>query len=151
MNRALRAIGIGGIIGVAVFALWMARTRSARRSNQDSLSDTLHSAITNPVVFAKSRFTGGVGAILVADPATGVPLIHNVVAGSPAEKAGLREGDHIVQIDGVATTGRTLAQNVESIRGFAASSVTLTVQRKGSTNLQCVIHRSSWKSLGIPQ
>src|SRR2546427_3004833 len=103
MNRALRVIGILGIIAVVVCALWMSRTRSARRSNQDSLSDTIRSAITNPVVFAKSRFTGGVGAILVADPATSVPLIHNVVAGSPAEKAGLRGGERIVQIDGGAT------------------------------------------------
>ena len=76
-------------------------------------------------------------------------MIHGVVAGSPAEKAGLREGDHIIQVDGVPTSGRTLAQVVESIRGFAAGSVTLTIQRSGSTNLQCVIHRSSWKSLKI--
>src|SRR6266480_3303763 len=149
MNRALRVAGIFAFIGVVVVALWAARTRSARRPNQESLNDTIHSAITNPAKFAKAHFTGGVGAVLLADPATGVPLIHNVVAGSPAEKAGLCEGDHIIQVDGVATSGRTLAQNVESIRGFAAGSVTLTVQRAGSTNLQYVIHRSSWKSLGI--
>jgi C-terminal processing protease CtpA/Prc len=134
-----------------LFALWAARTRSARRPGQESLNDTIHSAITNPVAFAKARFTGGVGAILLANPATGVQVIHQVLAGSPAEKAGLRDGDHILQVDGVATSGRTLAQIVDSIRGFAAGSVTLTVQRAGSTNLQCVIHRSSWKSLGIPQ
>jgi C-terminal processing protease CtpA/Prc len=122
---------------------------SAKRSNHESLKDTIHSAITNPVKFAKARFTGGVGAILSDDPAAGVPLIQQIVVGSPAEKAGLRKGDHIIQVDGVATSGRTLAQIVESIRGFAAGSVTLTVQHTGSTNLQCVIHRSSWKSLNI--
>src|SRR5436190_19066143 len=74
MNRALRVAGILAFIGVVVFALWAARTRSARRSNQESLNDTIRSAITNPVKFAKARFTGGVGAVLVADPATGVPL-----------------------------------------------------------------------------
>jgi len=150
MNRA-RIVGAFVFIGVVVIALWAARARSARRSSQESLNDTIHSAITSSVEFAKAHFTGGVGAVLLADPATGVPLIHSVVAGSPAEKAGLREGDHIIQVDGMATSGRTLAQNVESIRGFVASSVTLTMQRAGSTNVQCVIHRSSWKSLGIPQ
>jgi PDZ domain-containing protein len=101
---------------------WMARTRSARPPSQESLNDTIHSAITNPVKFAKARLTGGVGAVLLADPATGIPLVQNVVAGCPAEKAGLREGGHLIQVDGVATSGRTLAQNVESIRGFVAGS-----------------------------
>ena len=151
MNRTLRVAGILSFIVVVVFALWAAHSRSARRSSQESFNDTIHSAITNPIKFAKTHFTGGVGAVLLADPATGVPLIHDVVAGSPAEMAGLREGDHIIQVNSVATSGRTLAQNVESIRGFVASSVTLTVQRAGSTNLQCVIQRSSWKSLGVPQ
>ena len=150
MNRALRVVGIFAIIGV-LFTLWVARTRSAKRSDQESLKDTIHLVVTNPLAFAKARFTGGVGAILQPDPATGVPLIRKVMVGSPAEKAGLREGDRIIQIDGVATSGRKLKQNVDSMRGFAAGSVTLTVQRNGSTNLQFVIHRSSWKSLGVPQ
>jgi S1-C subfamily serine protease len=149
MKRALRVIGIVAFTAAVVFALWAARARSARRPGQETLHDTIHSAITNPVEFAKARFTGGVGAILRTDPATGVPLINQVVAGSPAEKAGLRGGDLILEVDGIATRGRTLAQNVESIRGFAARSVTLTIQRNGATN-QCVIHRSSWKSMGLP-
>ena len=66
MNRALRVVGAFVLIGLVLFALWAARTRSARRSEQESLSDTIHSAITNPVAFAKDRFTGGVGAILLA-------------------------------------------------------------------------------------
>jgi len=144
-------VGAFAVIAIVLIALWAARTRSAVRSARESFKETIQSAVTNPVGFAKARFTGGVGAVLLADPATGVPVIHNVVAGSPAEKAGLREGDHILQVDGVATSGRTLAQNVDSIRGFAGGSVTLTVQRSGSTNIQCVIYRSSWKNLGLPK
>lgn len=151
MNRVLRVVGILAFTGVVGFALWTAPTRSANRSKRESLNVTIHSAITNPVKFAKARFTGGVGAILLNDPAAGVPMIQQIVVGSPAEEAGLRKGDHIIQVDGVATRGRTLAQNVESIRGFAGGSVTLTIQRAGSTNLQCVIHRDSWNSLGVPQ
>lgn len=137
--------------GVIVFALWTTRTRSERRPAPESLNDAIHSVITNPVAFAKNRFTGGVGAVMSIDSATGLPQIRQVLAGSPAEKAGLREGDILLQVDGIATRGRTLAQNVESIRGFIMGSVTLTVQRGGSTNVQCVIRRSSWKSLGLPQ
>ena len=58
----------------------------------------------------------------------------NRTSGKSFRGPGLREGDHILQVDGIATRGRTLAQNVESIRGFSAGSVTLTVQRAGSTN-----------------
>ena len=151
MNRALRVVGIFAFIGVLLIALWTAGTRSARRSSQESLKDTMHSAITNLAAFARNRFTGGIGAALATDPATGALRIVKVLAGSPAEMAGLRDGDHILQVDGVATSGRTLAQNVESIRGFAAGSVKLTVHRAVSSNLQCVIHRSSWMGLGVPR
>ena len=151
MNRPLRLIGLFGFIVVVVIALWTGRTRSVNQSNEKSLDETMHSAITNPIAFAKNRFTGGVGTVLATDRTTGLPRIQKVVAGSPAETAGLREGDYIVQVDGVATSGRKLVQNVESIRGFSAGSVTLTVQRTGSTNLQCVIHRTSLNSLGISQ
>jgi len=149
MNRALRAIVIFVVIAVLGVALWTAATPSEKRSNQESLQDAMHSAITNPVAFAKSRFTGGIGALLTTDPATGTLLIMQIMAGSPAGKADLREGDHILQVDGIATSGRTMVQNLESIRGFSAGHVTLTVQRAGSTNFQCVIHRSSWKNLGV--
>jgi C-terminal processing protease CtpA/Prc len=151
MNRSLRVVGIFASIGVVVFLLWLARTHSVRRPGQESLKDTIHSAITNPAAFAKAHFTGGVGVIMSTNSANGLPQINEVMAGSPAEEAGLREGDVIQQIDGISTSGRTLAQNVESIRGSVLAGVTLTVQRNGSTNLQFVLHRNSWKRLGVPR
>jgi C-terminal processing protease CtpA/Prc len=151
MKRALLAFGILGVIGAGLAALWTLRTPSPVRSKQDSLKETVESVVTNPVAFAKSRFTGGIGAILLVDPKTGVPVIHQVIAGSPAAAAGLRDGDVVLKVDGVVTSGQKLAQVVDSIRGFAAGSVTPTIQRTGSTNLECVLHRSSWKRLGVPQ
>jgi S1-C subfamily serine protease len=150
MTRALRIIGILAFAAVVVLALWMVRSRSAIRTNHISLDNAIHSEVTNALGFAKAHFTGGIGAIMQADPATGVPLIQKVLDGSPAQKAGLRAGDLVIAVGGVSTSGRLLSQNVESIRGFVAGSVTLTIQRQGSTNLQCVIHRSSWKTLGVP-
>jgi S1-C subfamily serine protease len=148
MKRALLTFGILGVVGAALVALWTLRAFSAGRSNRDSLKETVESAITNPVAFAKSHFTGGIGAILLADPKRGVPVIHEVIAGSPAEGAGLCDGDVVLKVNGVATNGQKLAQVVDSIRGFAAGSVTLTIQR-GTTNLDCVLHRSSWRRLGL--
>src|SRR5580765_6902310 len=136
MNHPFRVIGIFAFTAVVVFALWAARARSARQRDSASFKGTIHSAITNPADFAKTHFTGGIGIILETDPATGLPVINEVGVGSPAEKAGLCKADIIIKVNGEATNGRTLAQNLESIRGFAAGSVTLTVQRSGSTNLQ---------------
>ena len=111
----------------------------------------VQSAITNPVGFAKAHVTGGIGAVLLVDPMTGLPRIQMVLAGSPAQKAGLRPGDVILEVDGVTTRGRTLAQDVDHIRGIASISVGLLIQRPGSTNLNCLIHRSSWSVLGVNQ
>jgi C-terminal processing protease CtpA/Prc len=151
MKRLPLAFGILVIIGATLVALWTLRARPSVRSNHDSLKETVESVITNPVAFAKSHFTGGIGVMVMADPTTGVPMIHQVIAGSPAEAAGLRDGDVILKVDGLPTDGQKLAQVVDRIRGLAAGSVTLTIQRTGSTNLECVLHRSSWTGLGLPQ
>ena len=78
MKRELLTFGILGVIGAAVLvALWTLRIPSAGRSNHDSLKETVESAVTGPVAFARSRFTGGIGAIMLVDPKTGVPVIHH--------------------------------------------------------------------------
>lgn len=147
MNRALRLTTFLVFITLVVFALQAARTRSASQSDQVSIKDTIRTAVADPAEFAKTRFTGGIGVMLTTDPATGVPLIQNLGGGSPAQKAGLREGDLIFTVNGIATSGQSLAKIAETITGFAVGSVTLTIQRAGSTNLQCVIRRSSWQNL----
>lgn len=128
---------------------WLAH--SAKSARPGSVVRAAELAITNPVEFAKSHVTGGIGAVLLADPVTGLPRIQMVLAGSPAARAGLRAGDEILEVDGMTTRGRTLAQDVDRIRGIASVSVGLTIQRAGSTNLNCLIHRSSWSGLGVNQ
>lgn len=50
---------------------------------------------------------------------------------SPAEKAGVRAGDVVDQVDGVSTKGWTLPQAVSKIRGPKGSKVKLTLLRGG--------------------
>jgi carboxyl-terminal processing protease len=83
------------------------------------------------------------------DVSSGLPKVVAVLRGSPAESAGLRAGDLILNVDEQATAGQSLAQVTEEIRGLTLGPVTLTVQRPGSTNLVITMSRSSWNSLGI--
>src|SRR5690625_163719 len=53
---------------------------------------------------------------------------------SPAEKAGLRPNDQILQVDGEELDGLDLNEAVEKIRGEKGSEVVLLVQRKGASN-----------------
>jgi carboxyl-terminal processing protease len=50
---------------------------------------------------------------------------------SPAAKAGLRDGDKVLRIDGVSTTNLPVSDAVERIRGNPGTSVLLTVDRPG--------------------
>ena len=51
------------------------------------------------------------------------------LAGSPAEEAGLRAGDQILEIDGTSTLGESVSSLVFEVRGEAGTDVTLTVER----------------------
>ncbi len=53
------------------------------------------------------------------------------ITGSPAEKAGIRPRDRIVQIDGVSTAEFTIDQAAARMRGAKGSNVILTVERNG--------------------
>lgn len=51
---------------------------------------------------------------------------------NPAIKAGVRAGDAILKVNDQVTSGWTLQQAVEKIRGPRGTKVTLTIQHKGS-------------------
>ena len=56
------------------------------------------------------------------------------LAGSPAEKAGIKPGDAIIKVDGKSTAGWDLNQAVTVIRGPKGTQVVLTILHKGDTN-----------------
>lgn len=67
----------------------------------------------------------GVGARM--DEVGGVPIIVSVVRGAPADKAGIRAGDRLIEIDGVSAQGLSIDEVVSRIRGPKGTKVTLTV------------------------
>jgi carboxyl-terminal processing protease len=74
------------------------------------------------------RFNG-IGAVVeVKDDQL---LVVSPQEGSPAERAGLRPGDHIAEVDGKPTRGLAVTDAVALIRGPKGTTVRLTIFREG--------------------
>lgn len=73
----------------------------------------------------------GVGAVLSQDATTGVITITQVYEDSPAEAAGLREGDILTQVDEQKITDESLDEIVNWIKGDQGTEVVLQVLRDG--------------------
>lgn len=75
--------------------------------------------------------TGGtiVGIGVKIEQIADVVVVRDVIAGGPAEKAGLQRGDRLLAIDGESNKGRPLVEIVDRIRGKAGTEVDLFVQR----------------------
>jgi carboxyl-terminal processing protease len=58
--------------------------------------------------------------------------------GSPAGRAGLRYGDRIVEVDGVAMTGKSSLEVRDKIRGPRGSTVKLTLERAADKRIEKV-------------
>lgn len=76
----------------------------------------------------------GIGAVLQQDPDTMQVTVVHVYEGSPAEKAGVRGGDSIVQVDDIRSNTMELTELVTHIRGNKGTKVHLKIYRKGEAN-----------------
>ena len=124
-------------------ALWILGTFFRHGSSRSTFGNEVRSALTNPVEYAKGHVTGGVGVLLRMESSNGLPIIQGVGAGSPAERAGLRVGDLVTQVNGQPTSGLTLKQVVDGFRGITGGNVSVKVKRD-NTNLTFIISRASW-------
>lgn len=96
---------------------------------------------TKPGMQAPSRGTEGtipdgvigvslhVGAERVGD--TAVLYVAHVLPEGPAQQAGLKQGDELTTVDGVAVTGKTYEQVALMVRGEPGSVVKLGVKGEG--------------------
>ena len=73
---------------------------------------------------------GGVGIEVTMED--GLIKVISPIDDTPAAKAGLKPGDFIAAIDGVAIQGMALNDAIDKMRGPAGSKVTLTVLRSGT-------------------
>ena len=68
----------------------------------------------------------------------GDTYITSTFANSPAERAGLRFGDRIVEVDGVAMRGKQSIEVRDKIRGPRGSTVKLTLERAADKRIENV-------------
>ena len=59
------------------------------------------------------------------------PMIIAPFPGSPAERAGLRTGDRVVEIDSLKARGLTTDEVLRALRGPPESEVTVVIERPG--------------------
>jgi len=130
---------------LAAALVWMtARDRKSAASTP--LQNAARELMQDPVHFATNRFKGGIGAALAIDPTTSIPKVSSVIAGSPAEAAGLKANDFLLEVNGEPTSGKTLGAVVDMIRGWTVADVNILVRRDG-TNVACEVSRTSWNKL----
>ena len=83
--------------------------------------------------FLGNETFGGIGATLALDSDGAHVRVENTIAGSPAERAGIRAGDAIVAIDGTPTANADAASVGARLRGKVGTTVLLTLARDGAT------------------
>ncbi len=69
----------------------------------------------------------GIG--IEVDEVGGNVMIVTPIAGSPAARAGIRSGDQIIAVDGIAVEAAHLQDTISRLRGHAGSKVEVTVLR----------------------
>lgn len=105
---------------------------SAIRGMVSSLDS--HSTLLDPTEYENVRVntTGAYSGIgLELEVVDGRVLVRDPVDGSPAQRAGVRAGDWLVQVDGRRTDPKDLPAAVTRMRGRAGTLVQLAVQRDG--------------------
>jgi carboxyl-terminal processing protease len=78
----------------------------------------------------------GIGAHVAAED--GKVVIIAPIAGSPAEEAGIREGDVILEVDGQSVAGMSLVEVVLIVQGPKGTPVTLSVLHEGETEPEVI-------------
>lgn len=73
----------------------------------------------------------GIGAVLSQDMKTMQVTVLHVYKDTPADKAGLKDGDTILKLDNIEATSMELSELVTNIRGDKGTKVHLEVYREG--------------------
>ncbi len=76
----------------------------------------------------------GIGVTITKDESTGQIVARGIVEDSPAEKAGLLEGDILISADDVLGADVDVSTFAEAVRGEEGTTVSITYERDGQQN-----------------
>ena len=76
----------------------------------------------------------GIGAYISMSKQMNLAMINGVMEESPAQEAGLEEGDIIYEVDGESTQGMSLTQVVSRVKGREGTTVRLSIYREGEND-----------------
>jgi carboxyl-terminal processing protease len=93
-----------------------------------------HSSYFDPRTYAAMQVKtegqyGGVGMVIGLDDS--MVVVISPIEDTPASRAGLKAGDHILSIDSKTMTGQKLDEVQDKLRGPAGSKLTLSILRQG--------------------
>jgi len=96
-----------------------------------------HSSYMPPDEFDDMRIQtkgefGGLGIEVTQE--NGIVKVVSPIEGTPADKAGVKPGDLITQVNGESVVGLTLNEAVDLMRGPVGSDITLTLTREGTAD-----------------
>lgn len=75
----------------------------------------------------------GIGVVFEGDPdSQGNLVIARVLENGPADKGGLKTGDVLLKVDGIALTGKDRKEVIDLITGEEGTTVKITVSRDGA-------------------
>lgn len=84
----------------------------------------------------------GIGVYMQADMESNTVTVISPIAGSPAEKAGIKTGDKIIKVDGVEYKANQIDELATHVRGEEGTTVDLTILR-GDKTLELTVTRES--------
>ena len=90
---------------------------------------------------------GGVGALIHQQD--GHIYVAEPYEGLPADKAGLKAGDRILEVNGTSTDGKTTSDVSSAMRGQSGTDVKLKLMRDGRT-FDCTLTRQEIKLPNVP-
>jgi len=83
----------------------------------------------NEITVYNSSVESGIGLEIAMD--NGSVRVVTPVDGGPAEKAGIKSGDHIMTIDGISVHGLSVYEVMQRMTGVPRSEIRITVFREG--------------------
>lgn len=122
-------------------ALWQGASKGMLASLEDPYSSILAGDTYNSFMETTNGEYGGIGVVMGLD-ADGFIRIFNVFEGSAAEKAGIRNGDIILSVDGTDVNDLGLTGTAQAVRGENGTEVNLSIAREQKT-LDFAVTRSN--------